>query len=112
MYDTRTIIVEKLKTICDNVYYEKSEQSPTLPCITYMVMNNAIDVQSETISYSNTTYRLKIWTTKLSILSELSDELDEVMRGINFERTGYNEITSGDIIQGIFEYTAKLREMY
>lgn len=110
MLDNKKAIVAALRTVQDNVKYELSVESPTLPLITYKIINDSVNVYGDTLGYSDLIIQVKVWTTKVSELDSLPTSIDETLRPLGLTRTYYTELSEGSVLIGVMQYSGLVKE--
>lgn len=106
MIDYKPQLVAALQTV-GTVHYELFTDSNTkVPCITYLESRNSDRETSEILNYSNIEFTVKVWAKKVSEISKMSQQIDEALRPLGFQRTGSNELSHNDLIQRVMYYSA------
>ena len=106
MIDYKPQLVEALQTV-GTVHYELFTDSNTkVPCITYLESRNSDRETSEVLNYSDIEFTVKVWAKKVSEISNIAMQIDEVLRPLGFQRTGSNELSHNDLIQRVMYYSA------
>lgn len=106
MMDYKPQLVAALQTV-GTVHYELFTDSNTkVPCITYLESRNSDRETSEILNYSDLEFTIKVWSKKVSEISSMAGQIDEVLRPLGFKRTGSNELTHNDMIQKVMYYSA------
>lgn len=109
---------KELKTALSSIlptHYEMNLTSKTAtPCISYMELNNSVDVQGDTIGYSKANYQVKIWSNDMAVIQRYSIELDKVLRALGFTRISSGELydNNSSMIQKIFNYEVLFKEEF
>lgn len=115
MYNAHPELVTALNTIGLPVHYEMTLHSGLeTPCISYMAMNNSVNVNGDTLGYSNISFQVKIWANDISLIVQYAQQIDEVLRPLGWKRTTYNELydMNSTMIQGIMNYEALASENF
>lgn len=113
MIDTKKEIVKALSTIGLKVYNERFVNSQTaIPCITYLEYDNNVLANGDTIGYSNIIYHVKIWGKDLQTLTDYSEKIDTIMRGLGFKRTNMVDLWLDDVGQRQLKYEGKALENF
>lgn len=110
MVDVRKTIVTALKTVSNNVYFELDVETPTLPCITYKVIEDTQTHKGTTLLYSSVTFQIKVWSLSVSDIASKTVAIDTALRAIGLNRTYYTELTANEVIQGVMQYQGIVRE--
>lgn len=106
MIDYRPELVSALRTLGLPVEYELFLTSDTeIPCISYRLTNDRASAEGDTIGYSELTFAIKVWSTKLADLAYYSNRLDILMRNLGFKRGYANELWLNGIGQIEIRYT-------
>ena len=93
MLDYKPTLVNELKAIGLPVHYELFLSKDTeVPCISYQEGNNITHKDGDTLGYSYITYRIKIWSKRVSEIAQYSLEIDSLMRELGFERIATSEL--------------------
>ena len=74
MLDYKPTLVDELKTLGLPVHYDITHKD------------------GDTLGYSYITYRIKIWSKRVSELAYYSVVIDNLMRKLGFERIGTSEL--------------------
>lgn len=113
MIDYKPTLVSELKTLGLPVHYELFLKKDTeVPCISYQEGNNVTHKDGDTLGYSYITYRVKIWSKRVSEIAQYSKEIDNLMRGLGFERISTNELWMDGIGQNLLTYRGLGLETY
>lgn len=115
MYNAHPELVTALKTIGLPVHYEMVLHSGLdVPCISYMAISNSVNMNGDTLGYSNLSYQVKIWANDIAIIVQYAQMIDAVLRPLGWSRTNYNELydINSTMIQGIMNYEAMASENF
>lgn len=115
MYDAHKELVTALKTTGLPVHYEMTlHQGLDVPCISYMGLRNAVNVNGDTLGYSDLSFQVKIWANNIATIMQYAQEIDDILRPLGWKRTNYNELydTNSTMIQGIMNYEAMASENF
>ena len=115
MYNAHPELVTALKTIGLPVHYEMVLHSGLeVPCISYMVIGNSVNMNGDTLGYSNLSYQVKIWANDIATIVQYAQIIDQVLRPLGWKRTNYNELydINSTMIQGIMNYEALASENF
>lgn len=113
MIDYKPELVSELKTLGLPVHYELFlTQDTELPCISYQEGNNITHKDGDTLGYSYITFRVKIWSKRVSEISDYSLQIDELMRGLGFDRISTSELWVDGIGQNLLTYRGLGKELY
>lgn len=114
MIDYHSKLVSALKTVLPT-HYEMALTSKTkVPCISYMELNNYVDVSGDTLGYSRLRYQVKVWGHDISELQKYALLIDKVLRPLGFTRVASGELydNNSTMIQKILTYEALASENY
>ena len=113
MLDYKPTLVNELKAIGLPVHYELFiSDDKKLPCISYQEGNNVVHKDGATLGYSYITYRIKVWSKRVSELSYYSVVIDNLMRELGFERIGTSEMWFDGVGQNQLTYRGLGLEEY
>lgn len=113
MLDYKPTLVSELKTLGLPVHYELFlKQDTEVPCISYQEGNNITHKDGDTLGYSYITYRIKIWSKRVSEIAQYSQEIDSLMRELGFERVSTSELWVDGIGQNLLTYRGLGLETY
>lgn len=112
MLDVRRNIVTKLKEVLPNTRYELNIESPTLPLITYSVIDDSVNAYGDTIGYSDIIFQVKVWDTSVSDIAQYTTEIDTKLKSLGLTRTYYTDLLSGDVIIGVMQYSGLIYEEF
>lgn len=113
MLDYKPTLVSNLKTLGLPVHYELFLTKDTsVPCISYQEGNNITYKDGDTLGYSLVTYRIKIWSKRVSELAQYSLQIDSLMRELGFERIATSELWVEGIGQNLLTYRGLGLETY
>ena len=105
MIDTIPKVVKALSQIGLPVYFEHFVNSDTpIPCITYVDYDNSVNIEGNTLGYSNIVYHIKIWSKDKKEIADYSNKIDSVMREEGYTRTNTNELWLDNIGQRQMKY--------
>ena len=112
MVDYHTQLVDALKTILPTHYEMVLHSGLDTPCISYMELNNNVDVSGDTMEYSHITYQVKVWGKSIAQLQKYALEVDKVLKPIGFKRISSGELhdNSSSMMQKILTYEALAKE--
>lgn len=114
MIDYDKQIVTALKSILPT-YHELLLVSGTkTPCISYQEINNAADLEGDTIGYSIISYQVKVWGTDIAQIKNYVLQIDRILRPLGFKRISTNELADRNsaMIQKILLYEATALETF
>ena len=113
MIDVSKLIVAELNKTGLKVHNEYFVDSKTeIPCITYRVYDNSVNVQSNNVGYSNQLYHIKVWGKDIETLVLYSEQVDEIMRALGFTRISSNDLFLDGIGQRDMKYKALSLEIF
>lgn len=104
-------LVQGLTTILPTYYELFVDDKTPIPCLTYQKINDYATDEGDNIRYSVMTYRIKLWTDKLSDIDTYGSQLDDYMFEAGFKRTSYNELWFGKSrVSAVFTYDCRCLE--
>ena len=114
MIDYHTELVAALKTVLPTHYEMMLTAGTETPCISYMELNNYVDLGADAAEYSRVSYQVKVWGTELSELQRYALRIDTTLRPLGFRRTGSRELYDNNsaMIQKILTYEALALEHF
>ena len=113
MININTNIVEKLNELVPTYYELYLDGNQVIPCCSYQIITNSESQKGNLNGYSNITVRIKLWATRIDTLCDLSSRLDDKMAELGpFTRLSVGEMTDGDLLCWIFDYSILLPESY
>lgn len=113
MRSINTEIVNILSPIKPTYYELYLDGSQEIPCISYQIIQNAEVAKGNINGYSSISVRLKLWSTSVEELDSMSSDVDDALATIGrFERTTVGELTDGDLICWILDYSILIPEVY
>ena len=106
-------IVTQLNKVLPSYYELFLDGHETVPCITYQIISNTEERKGNLNGYSRITIRVKLWDTTIEGLCTNSVKLDDKLAELgHFERYSVSEMTDGDLICWIFDYSILISEVY
>ena len=114
MIDYHANLVSALNTILPTHYEMTLHSGLEVPCISYMEINNYVDVYGETVGYSRITYQVKVWGHGIAELQKYALKIDEALRPLGFKRISSGELYdyNSTMIQKILTYEAFASEEF
>lgn len=114
MLDVSKELVAALNTILPTHYELFLHKGLDTPCISYQERNNAVNVNGDTLGYSNLSYTVKVWGNDIAALNNYAIEIDKVLRPLGFKRVSVNELhdINSTMIQKILTYEALALEVF
>lgn len=114
MIDFHSSLVAALKTVLPTHYEMTLTQGAKVPCISYMELNNSVDVNGDTLGYSRITYQVKIWGHDIAELQGYAILVDAILRPLGFRRISSNELhdRNSTMIQKILVFEALAKEEF
>lgn len=108
MIDYHINLVSALKTVLPTHYEMSLHSGLSVPCISYMELNNYSSMQGDTKGYSYITYQVKVWGNNIEDLQKYALEIDRVLRPLGFKRIASSELydNNSTMIQKILTYEA------
>lgn len=108
MIDYNKEIVSALKTVLPTHYEMALTSKTATPCISYQERNNYSTDTGDTLGYSNISYTVKVWATKIGDCQRYAKEIDNVLRPLGFKRISSGELydNNSSMIQKILTYEA------
>ena len=106
MIDYHTNLVSVLNKILPTHYEMVLHSGIPTPCISYMELNNYVDVNGDTLGYSRLSYQIKVWSNNIADLQKYALEIDEALRPLGFKRTASGELADNNstMMQKILTY--------
>lgn len=86
------------------------DSKTSIPCITYMEVQNAADKEGDTLRYSNLSFSIKVWGKDLQTLSQYANLIDKLMFDKGFKRTNTIELWLDGIGQRQLKFEALAQE--
>lgn len=107
MVDLHPEIVSALSEILPT-HYEMTLSSQKTPCISYMILNDSVHAQGDTIGYSDISYQIKVWGRDISDLQKYASEIDAKLRPMGWKRVSTTELhdPNSSMIQKIMTFEA------
>lgn len=107
-------IVAALNSVLPAYYEMVLHSGLSVPCISYMELNNYVHANGDTLGYSKLVYQVKIWGNDIAALQGYALEVDDALRALGFERTASGELYDKEstMIQKILTYEALARENF
>lgn len=113
MININTNIVEKLNELVPTYYELYLDGTQVIPCCTYQIITNSESEKGNLNGYSTITVRIKIWSTEVEQLCDLSSRIDDKIAELgHFTRLSVGELSDGDLLCRIFDYSILLPEVY
>lgn len=114
MVDYHSQLVAALNEILPTHYELVLTKGTKTPCISYMEINNASDIEGDTLGYSTISYQVKVWGHDISELQKYALEIDKRLRQIGFKRVSALELydVNSTMIQKILTYEATALEEF
>ena len=114
MIDFHSRLVAALKAVLPTHYEMTLTQGAKVPCISYMELNNSVDVNGDTLGYSRITYQVKIWGHDIAELQGYAILVDAILRPLGFRRISSNELhdRNSTMIQKILVFEALAKEEF
>lgn len=114
MIDYHSNLVAALNTILPTHYELNLHSGLQTPCISYQERNNYVEVNGDTLGYSNISYTVKVWGNDLKDLQHYSQLIDAALRPMGWKRTSSNELYdhNSTMKQKILTYEAKALEEF
>lgn len=108
MIDYHSNLVTALNTILPTHYEMTLHSGLATPCISYMEVNNYVDVNGDTLGYSRVTYQVKVWGNQIADLQKYAQQIDSVLRPLGWTRSASTELydPNSAMIQKILTYEA------
>ena len=114
MIDYHNHLVSALNTVLPTHYEMALTSKTSVPCISYMELNNYVETSGDTLGYSRLRYQVKVWGHNISELQKYALEIDKVLRPLGFIRISSGELydNNSTMIQKILTYEALASENY
>lgn len=108
MIDYHSQLVAALNTILPTHHEMILHSGLSVPCISYLELNNRVDANGDTLGYSRLSYRVKVWGNDIGVIQQYAQQVDSVLRPLGWKRTNCNELydTQSTMIQKIMDYEA------
>lgn len=108
MIDYHGNLVDALDTILPTHYEMRLHGGLATPCISYMEIDNRVEVNGDTLGYSHLAYQVKVWGNNIDELQSYAKQIDDILRPLGWTRTGSNELydMNSTMIQKIMRYEA------
>jgi hypothetical protein len=69
-------LVSALSTVLPTYYELNLTAGTDTPCISYYERNNYVEVNGDTLGYSNVSYYVKVWGNGISDLQSYAQQID------------------------------------
>ena len=114
MINYHSTLVAALNTILPTHYEMTLTKDTKTPCISYMELNNSVEVSCDILGYSRITYQVKVWGHDVEELQGYALMVDAVLRPLGFKRIGANEMydRNSTMIQKILTYEILISEKF
>ena len=108
MIDFHKEFAKALQTVLPTHYEMTLTAGRATPCISYMELNNSVEIGTDAAEYSRITYQVKVWSTELSELQTYALRVVDAVRPLGFKRTGSRELydNNSTMIQKIMTFEA------
>lgn len=114
MIDYHKELLSILSKILPTYFELNLTHDVSVPCITYLELNDYEEYKGDTLGYSIIRYQIKVWSTKLSELQSYGQQIDNALRKAGWTRVSALELYDTDTAmkQKVFNYEARFREIY
>lgn len=114
MIDYHKELLSILSKILPTYFELNLTHDVSVPCITYLELNDYEEYKGDTLGYSIIRYQIKVWSTKLSELQSYGQQIDNALRKAGWTRVNALELYDTDTAmkQKVFNYQARFREIY
>lgn len=114
MINYHSTLISALDSVLPTHYEMQLNSDTTVPCISYMEMNNYVSNSGDTLGYSVLSYQVKVWGHEINELQKYALEIDKVLRPLGFKRVASGELydNNSTMIQKILTYEALALENY
>lgn len=114
MIDYHKELLSILSKILPTYFELNLTHDVSVPCITYLELNDYEEYKGDTLGYSIIRYQIKVWSTKLSELQSYGQKIDNALRKAGWTRVSAIELYDTDTAmkQKVFNYEARFREIY
>lgn len=114
MIDYHKELLSILSKILPTYFELNLTKDVSVPCITYLELNDYEEYKGDTLGYSIIRYQIKVWSTKLSELQSYGQQIDNALRKAGWRRVSAIELYDTDTAmkQKVFNYEARFREIY
>ena len=85
-------LVSALNKVLPTHYEMALTSKTTIPCISYMEMNNYVSSNGDTRGYSVISYQVKVWANDIELIQNYALEVDAVLRPLGFKRVASVEL--------------------
>ena len=108
MIDYHSTLVSALKQILPTHYEMTLHSGLKTPCISYMELSNAADMEGDTLGYSRLQYQIKVWGNEIEILQMYALHIDAALRPLGWKRVNSIELydPNSAMIQKVMTYEA------
>lgn len=114
MIDYHSTLVAALSTVLPTHYEMTVTRNTKTPCITYLELNNSVEVSCNVLGYSRIAYQVKVWGHEIEELQGYALMIDAVLRPLGFKRTAANEMydRNSTMIQKVLTYETLVSEKF
>lgn len=114
MIDYHKELLSILSKILPTYFELNLTHDVTVPCISYLELNDYEEYKGDTLGYSIIRYQIKVWSTKLSELQSYGQKIDNALRKAGWTRVSALELYDTDTAmkQKVFNYQARFHEIY
>ena len=99
-------LVSTLNTILPTHYELVLHRGLDIPCISYMLLNDASTAKGNTLEYSRIQYQIKVWGNRIDEIENYALAIDKALRPLGWTRIGCKELHDREsaMIQKIMVY--------
>lgn len=114
MIDYHKELLSILSKILPTYFELNLTKDVSVPCITYLELNDYEEYKGDTLGYSIIRYQIKVWSTKVSELQSYGQKIDNALRKAGWRRVSALELYDTDTAmkQKVLNYEARFREIY
>ena len=114
MIDYHSTLLSTLNNILPTHYEMVLHSGLKTPCLSYMELDNRVDVNGDTLGYSRLQYQIKVWAADIAVIQKYALEVDDALRKLGFKRISSGELydNNSSMIQKIMTYEGLALENY
>lgn len=113
MRDINEEVAEQLNTVLPTYYELFLDQSSKIPCISYQITQNFEESKGNGSCWERITLRVKLWVSTVGDMCTYSSQIDDAIAELGpFTRSSSYEISQGDLICRITDYSILIPEKY
>lgn len=114
MINYHETMVSALNTILPTHYELFLHRGQSIPCISYMLLDNPTTAKGDTLEYSRIQYQIKVWGNRIDEINNYALEVDKTLRPLGWTRISCKELHDREsaMIQKIMTYEANALEEF